>query len=471
MQTLEILAVAYSPSGSTTAAAGTITSSSSVSYTPFTPNQLVLGNSAYSGNNLNGDVKRFTYYQQPLSNSNLQSFTSASNSFRTYTPTVNLTLANQSVIEAQGTVYITAALNEPATTTLSVPYTVSTLAAACTTSQVACTATFGTNYSGLASGNFTFAAGQSRSTISFTLLDDGTAGNPTINVALGAGTGFNLGTTIPTQVITIQRPSLDLNWAAMYSPATQITQAPYSSISFTRSSTATYMDATGLINYAAANVPRIDYNPTTHQPNGLLMEGPRTNSVTHSQLFSSWSNSRLTPTTSTSDTLSPAGDSTATRMTESNDGSTAQSHSAFSNTFTITAGSSWTYSMYVKVPANNADSEIKMSMVAGSDGLAAYFDLIGGNSSVLNIGTGSGATATFQNLGTGWIRCILTGIPSTTATTMSVAFNTLVAWGVGNSTYIGNGVSGIDVWGAQVEGWNFPYKLYPDHNCGGHAFS
>ena len=165
------------------------------------------------------DLDSRSYIQQKsASNCTAISVSNNANSFRTYTPTANLTLSTQTVIEAQGTVYVTAALSEPATTVLTMPYTVSTVSGACTSSGVACAATSGTNYSGLASGSFSFAAGQSRSTISFTLLDDGTVGNPTINIALGSGTGYTVGTANPSQVITIQRPSLDLNFAGMFNP-------------------------------------------------------------------------------------------------------------------------------------------------------------------------------------------------------------------------------------------------------------
>jgi hypothetical protein len=50
-------------------------------------------------------------------------------------------------------------------------------------------------------------------------------------------------------------------------------------ITFTRASTATYFDATGTLQSAAIDVPRLDYDPATLAAQGLLIEEQRTNSI------------------------------------------------------------------------------------------------------------------------------------------------------------------------------------------------
>ena len=59
---------------------------------------------------------------------------------------------------------------------------------------------------------------------------------------------------------------------------------PYSPITFTRASTATYFDSTGTLTTAATNAPRLDYNPSTLAARGLLIEEARTNSIRNSTM-------------------------------------------------------------------------------------------------------------------------------------------------------------------------------------------
>lgn len=57
-----------------------------------------------------------------------------------------------------------------------------------------------------------------------------------------------------------------------------------SRITFTRSTTGTYIDSAGVLQSAAINTHRFDYNPTTLQSNGLFIEEQRTNSVRNSTM-------------------------------------------------------------------------------------------------------------------------------------------------------------------------------------------
>lgn len=70
------------------------------------------------------------------------------------------------------------------------------------------------------------------------------------------------------------KPSLNLDFARSKRLDPRIT--------FSRSSTATYIDEDGLIKTVDANIPRFDHNPITGESLGLLIEDVRTNLVTDS---------------------------------------------------------------------------------------------------------------------------------------------------------------------------------------------
>jgi hypothetical protein len=72
----------------------------------------------------------------------------------------------------------------------------------------------------------------------------------------------------------VQGPSLDISFMTPGDLDARIT--------FTRASTATYFDQNGVLQTAAVNAPRWDYNPTTHVLNGLLIEDTRTNLLLNS---------------------------------------------------------------------------------------------------------------------------------------------------------------------------------------------
>ena len=48
-------------------------------------------------------------------------------------------------------------------------------------------------------------------------------------------------------------------------------------LTFTRSTTGTYINGSGYVTSAAIDAPRFDYDPTTLTPRGLLIEGSASN--------------------------------------------------------------------------------------------------------------------------------------------------------------------------------------------------
>ena len=93
-------------------------------------------------------------------------------------------------------------------------------------------------------------------------------------------------------------------------------------LTFTRSTTATYINSSGSVTSAAINEARFDYDPTALTLKGLLIEGAATNLLNWSESFATsggtnnnWADTNLTRT-STNNT-SPRNDATALRITSS----------------------------------------------------------------------------------------------------------------------------------------------------------
>jgi len=111
----------------------------------------------------------------------------------------------------------------------------------------------------------------------------------------------------------VAKPTLDLNFAAERSLDPLIT--------FSRSSTGTYVDAKGILQTAAENEPRFDHDPETGESLGLLIEESRVNYVQNSIDFNAgdWSFTQIgtapaAPTCTPNSGTAPDGTNTATRL-------------------------------------------------------------------------------------------------------------------------------------------------------------
>jgi hypothetical protein len=238
------------------------------------------------------------------------------------------------------------------------------------------------------------------------------------------------------------RPSLNLNFARSQKLDPRIT--------FTRSSSATYTGGDGLIKSAATNTPRFDFNATTGDCLGLLIEESRTNLITYSDYSSGNSLSNVTLTANA--TTAPDGTNTAVSMTGNAGTSVKYMYKGYSTTTTGT----YTTSVFAKY---NGEQYIllRVNDNTGVNDGQQRFDILNGikDGNVANGGTATGASSTITPYPNGWYRL-----------TVTCTFNSALTQLQGTSVYLTgytstSSTNSVYLWAPQLETGAFPTSYIP----------
>ena len=193
---------------------------------------------------------------------------------------------------------------------------------------------------------------------------------------------------------------------------------------------------------AAVYGPRLDYDPVTTEPKGLLIEESRQNVMTYSEQFDNavWIKSGILAFGSGSVAnaiTAPDGTLSADKIVES---TTASVSHGLLYSYSPIAGTVYTFSLYAKAAERPF---VQLAVAFGAQTSNAYFNLSAGA-----LGTVTGGTASIQNVGNGWYRCVFT----LTAANSTVGYWVIRTASADNTiTYTSDGVSGLYVWGAQLE--------------------
>ena len=236
---------------------------------------------------------------------------------------------------------------------------------------------------------------------------------------------------------------LDLNFASLLSLTPSVGPTP----SFTRASTGTYFDASGVLTTAAINGPRFDhvYNGSSWVSKGLLIEEARTNNLLQSNSFSTvWT--ALDGVAVANSGTSPDGTNNAWKLNEL--ATSTPNHGIYQGPIGVAGAVPSTLSVYAKMGERN------WMQIAPYDGSANYFtwfDLSNGT-----VGTNpAGNTATITPVGNGWYRC------SVSRSSNSLYHQIFSANGDNNGSYSGEVGKGIYIYGAQLEAGSFPTSYIP----------
>jgi len=243
-------------------------------------------------------------------------------------------------------------------------------------------------------------------------------------------------------------------WGAQWEDSTTFhtSYIPTPATFTSRASTATYYDASGVIQTAGIDVARsAAYFPDSNgvmKPAGLLLEAAGTNLVTYSQEFdnAAWTKSYTTVTANA--TTAPDGTATADKLIATVDNT---QHTAYQ---TVAVSGTYTASCFFKA------SEYTQAVIAAynaTDGAKdALFDLFTGT-----VVTSRNATAQIAKHPNGWYRCSVTASFTTSTTFDFRCRPNTASQSDPRGSYSGDGVSGGFVWGAQLEAGSYPTSYIP----------
>ena len=221
-------------------------------------------------------------------------------------------------------------------------------------------------------------------------------------------------------------------------------------VTFSRSSSATYINSAGLVVTAADHEARFDHDPVTGECLGLLVEESRTNSLTHSEEFdnAAWTKTRTTITANAA--TAPDGTTTADKLirgTDNNINVVYQAASLPQATYTLSVfAKKGEYTFCTLTLPNtkgwNADRWVSVNLADGSYTTSASAPT-------------STSVVAYQN---GWYRISITHAASATVARAGyIEARSSAGYGV----QVGDGTSGIYIWGAQLEAGNFPTSYIP----------
>jgi hypothetical protein len=217
-------------------------------------------------------------------------------------------------------------------------------------------------------------------------------------------------------------------------------------LTFTRASTATRVNAEGLIESVATGVPRIDY--TGGGCAKLLLEGQRTNLMRNSEQLNSWL--KLDISVTSNSTTSPDGTQNADTITATGAGSL--SHLIYQN-LAFTSGTAYTLSVFAK--ANTSDY---IQLVFAGQLIAnsyANFDLSSGT-----ITASAFLTAKIENYGNGWYRCSVSATAGASLTNSQIVYLINSGTASRGQSFVQSGES-VYLWGGSFENGSFPTSYIP----------
>jgi len=228
------------------------------------------------------------------------------------------------------------------------------------------------------------------------------------------------------------RPTLDLDFANTRTLDPRIT--------YSRASGGTYVGFDGLIKYAGVNEPRFTHDVLTGESLGLMIEDNGTNLVTRSQEFDDVSWGKNSCSILPNVEIAPDGTLTADKIVEN---TTSSVFKLLSRSIGTISGQ-YTLSVFVKAGERFRGY---IQLITATVNSTIFFNLKTGT---ITGGLGVNSITKYPN---GWYRISTSSLYTSNTANIYIVMQD----NNGVNSYIGDGSSGVYIWGAQLE----PQSTYP----------
>jgi hypothetical protein len=210
-------------------------------------------------------------------------------------------------------------------------------------------------------------------------------------------------------------------------------------LTFSRASTATRVNASGLVEAVASGLPRLDYLGSTCPK--LLLEPQRTNSITYSEQLDNAAWTKDNGSVTANAIASPDGSTNADLFTEN---TSTGNHRVYGSALTTSANQPLTFSVFAKYNGRQY-VYLRTDVIVPK---TAVFDIQNGTTGEVS----SESSSKIENYGNGWYRLTLTvnALVGNTATCEGLV-GLLNGNSYANNVYTGNGTAGAYLWGFQAE--------------------
>ena len=269
-----------------------------------------------------------------------------------------------------------------------------------------------------------------------------------------------------TNINKLEGPSVNAFWGAQLEqgsfPTSYISTsgatASRAADVYTSAYSGTYFDSTGTLRNAPANTPRLDYDPSTTEAKGVLIEEARTNYVSRSESGTDITSGNTNPRSFVTATSVPApnGSGTMLKCVGGNGGSDICRwliNMAPATTYTVSLFMKLAERPYFRLLAYDRSGYIRSSSVNLQNGTIA------------GCNTTMPGSESIQSLSNGVYRVAMTFTTSSTDLGYGSYFDIRMvpsaSSGCSGDNSAADGVSGVYFWGAQLEQGAFPTSYIP----------